>query len=199
MSLKTVIVKHVTYSMIDNSTARTGTDEDTFPEPNAISKTFNGKVEVMPYVNIDGRTLTVVELGRFSFVRCSSIREIILPYTLKTLKRSCLNSLTVPKIIIPASVEIVESYFLNNIANVKNVTFCGNTAFKAEYVNSNTYIHGYSKPLYVPFFAEFESLAGYSNIQKIELSCVFPCQKSCGKTRASMSFSPRFMIVLFST
>ena len=169
------VVNKVIYSRIDNVTARTGTGEVNHNNPTAIDRNAVGRIIIEPYVIINSNTLTVTEIGMFSFVYCSNITEILLPQTIKFLGRSCFNSMmSLKSIIIPSSVEVIDIYFLNGVrSTLANITFCGLTQPKLLTTSGvEIYIASeYNIPINVPINYQGDTFLK-KNVVKTLLTCL---------------------------
>ena len=91
----------------------------------SVSKSIRGDVFIYPEVQINGANCIVTEIGSFSFSGCENITNIILPSTITTLRIGSFTSLNMTKpLIIPSSVVLVESWFVN-VWSPSCVVFCG--------------------------------------------------------------------------
>lgn len=119
----TVINEGVKYTVIDSLTARVGNGSANYP--NAVSSDFKGDVRILPRVEIANKYYEVTEVGYRAFRGAPGITNIFLPNTIKTLKTNCMfEQRLIESIIIPASVTLVESYFISTMCP-KKITFLG--------------------------------------------------------------------------
>ena len=114
-----VTVHGVLYTRINQTnTARVGTEDGS---KNAVSSSYEGIVVIKPSVSIDKTICLVTEIGKLAFYY-SKASFVVIPNTIKIMRNHCFYSVSF-HIIIPASVTLVESLFIDE-SNPK-ITFCG--------------------------------------------------------------------------
>ena len=128
----------ILYTRIGTScTAKVG--DGSLNSPNAVSSDFEGEVAILPKVRINGVSCRVIEISKYALRKCSKVTNVIIPNTITTLRERCIGYLSlVTKIIIPSSVILVESYFINRM-NPQSIIFCGAKEPTMSPVNEDVY------------------------------------------------------------
>ena len=101
-----------------------GTGDYSNSAPNAVSSSFVGEAVILSHVTINNIYCIVTMIGKTAFYYCSKLTNIVIPNTINTLKYMCFRNLNLDTLIIPSSVKIVESWFINNWGP-KILVFCG--------------------------------------------------------------------------
>lgn len=115
-------VDGVLYTKIGTNEACVGTEDGS---KKAVPEATVGEIKIASKVLIDGVSCTVTMLGWNAFFQCSKLTNIIIPNTVKTLKRYCLGNLYLTEsLFLPSSITKVEYYFISNWAS-KLLVFCG--------------------------------------------------------------------------
>ena len=115
-------VDGVLYTKIGTNEACVGTEST---QKTAVPTSTEGEIKIASKVPIGGVSCTVTMLGYWAFCQCSKLTNIIIPDTVKTLKKYCLGTLHLTEpLILPSSITKVESYFITNWAYTLLV-FCG--------------------------------------------------------------------------
>ena len=109
-------VNNVTYTRIDTTNTA---------KVSGFTSTCAGVVVVVPSVLIGSVSCKVVEVATGALNGCSQVTDIVLPNTIETLKDACIgNTPLIKRIVIPASVTKVETFFLADM-NPEEIYFCG--------------------------------------------------------------------------
>ena len=118
-------VDRVIYTKIGTNEACVGYESGSTIDQ-AVPTTTEGEIKIQPKVTIDGDSRTVTMIGKYAFGWCQKLTNIIIPNTVKTLKRSCLDYLCLTEpLILPSSVTKAETWFLANWYS-KSMTFLRN-------------------------------------------------------------------------
>lgn len=113
----TTVIEKVTYKRIDTS-------KTALIPSSCVPDDYVGVVSILPYVTISNVLCKVVEISGFSFCRCKSVTEIIIPDTITTIRQYAFAYLTIKRFIFPKSITLVESYIISDFAP-KQIIFCG--------------------------------------------------------------------------
>ena len=130
----------ILYKQIDSTrTARVG--DGSSSAPNAVDSAFNGEVNILPKVNINGISCTVIEVSTYVFFCAYKVTNVTIPDTVTILKHRCFGFMSlVSEIVIPASVTTVETYCISDMK--PSIYFCGTKEPEMVQENENYYISG---------------------------------------------------------
>ena len=138
-----VTINNITYSRINKTlTARVG--DGTKTRSNAVSTKYEGELYIMSSVQIDGVYCIVTEIGYNAICDCTKITKIFVPNTIKKLREHSFDNLpSLETIVIPFSVIEVETFFIANMGQLQNLTFCGTNDPKMINTREDTYVSNY--------------------------------------------------------
>ena len=161
-----VTVNGILYTRINQTnTARVGTEDGS---KHAVSASYKGRVVIKPAVCINKTLCLVTEIGKWAFYS-SKASIVVIPNTIKIMRNHCFNAVSF-HIIIPASVTLVESLFIDN-SNPK-ITFCGMKEPKTVVTNHGYWISvSFSRNVSVPLNYEDEKFCLKSIVKNEASEC----------------------------
>ena len=95
-------IGEIIYTVNTNGEAYTGTGEAT--GPNALSASFSGVIDILPFVNIGDQRYRVTEIGKYSFFGCSAATGVKIPSTIIVIRTYAFSSMNLDEIILPESI-----------------------------------------------------------------------------------------------
>ena len=117
-----VTLDDVLYTKIGTKEACVGYESTTTTA--AVSTSREGEIKIRSSVLISSVSCAVTMIGYYAFAYCKKLTNIIIPNTVKTLKKYCFESLCLTEpLILPSSITKVETWFINNW-NSKSLVFC---------------------------------------------------------------------------